>query len=138
MGTTNFDTVAAATFTGAVVGNVTGDVTGDVTGAVVPTINAYAANGAITIASQVAVITKGTAAAMTLAAPTTGTDDGVTITIASDTAAAHTITATTIGFNKADAAGDVATLGGAIGDGLAVMAYQGEWLVLNNINATIA
>lgn len=134
MGTTNFDAVAAATFTGAVVG----DVTGNVTGAVVPTVNAYAANGAITIASQVAVITKGTAAAMTLAAPTTGTDDGVTITIVSDTAAAHTITATTIGFNKADAAGDVATLGGAIGDGLAVMAYQGEWLVLNNINATIA
>ena len=32
MSTTNFDTVAATTFTGALVGNVTGNLTGDITG----------------------------------------------------------------------------------------------------------
>lgn len=32
MGTTNFDAVAATTFTGALVGNVTGDVTGNISG----------------------------------------------------------------------------------------------------------
>lgn len=94
-------------------------------------------DGAITIQSSIVVITKGTAAALTLAAPTTA-QNGTVITIVSSTAAAHTITATTIGFNAADAAGDVATLGGAIGDGLAVVAYGGEWLVLNNVNATLA
>lgn len=129
--------VSTAGFTGDVTGAVTGNVTGDVTGAVQETVNVYSADGAISIASQIAVITKGTAAAMTLAAPTPTTHDGIVIKIVSSTAAAHTITATTIGFNAADAAGDVATLGAAIGNGLVVMAYQGEWLVLNNVNATI-
>lgn len=121
-----------------VVGNVTGDVTGDVTGAVQQTVNAYADDGAITIASQIAVLTKGTAQAMTLAAPTATTHDGVVITIVSTTAAAHTVTATTIGFNAGNTSTDVGTFGGAIGDGLIVVAYQGEWYVLNNINVTLA
>ena len=107
-------------------------------GGVKPAVVAYAANGAISIYSHTAVITKGTAAAMTLAAPTATTHDGVTITIVSDTAAAHTITATTIGFNKGDAASDVATFTAAIGNTLQVVAYQGEWLVTGNINATLA
>jgi len=40
------------------------------------------------------VITKGSAAALTLAAPTAGTDDGLEIEISSRTAFAHVITAT--------------------------------------------
>jgi hypothetical protein len=59
-------------------------------------------------------------------------------TIVSATAAAHTVTAATIGFNAADAAGDVGTFGGAVGDGLTVLAYGGEWLVLRNVNVTLA
>lgn len=135
---TTSSTITAAGFTGDVTGDVTGNVTGDVTGAVQETVNAYASSSAISIASQVALITGGTALAMTLAAPTATTHDGIIIRIISTTAQAHTITATTIGFNAGDAASDVATLGGAIGDGLTVVAYQGEWYVLNNTNATLA
>lgn len=132
----------STTFSGPVVSaaGFTGDVTGDVTGAVKTTVSAYADDGAISVASQVALLTKGTAQAMTLAAPTATTHDGVIIHIVSTTAAAHTITATTIGFNAGNTDSDVATLGGAIGDGLSVVAYQGEWYVLPgaNSNATLA
>ncbi len=99
------------------------------------------ANGAISIPASGRVkvfITKGTAAALTLAAPTATTHDGVEIVFVSTTAAAHTVTATTIGFNAGDASSDIGTFGGAIGDGLAVVAYQGEWYVTNNINVTLA
>ena len=136
MGDTNFSGQVVSA--GGFAGDVTGDVTGDVAGAVQETVIAYSDSGAISIAPQIAVLTKAGASAMTLAAPTATTHDGIIIKIVSATAQAHTITATTIGFNAANAAGDVATLGGAIGDGLIVVAYQGEWLVLNNINATIA
>lgn len=117
-----------------VTGTITGDVTGDVTGAVTETLTEYADDGAITVAPHIAVLTKGTAQAMTLSAPST---DGVIIKIVSATAAAHTVTATTIGFNATDTAGDVGTFGGAIGDGIQVVSHNGEWLVLNNINVTL-
>lgn len=124
---TNFTDVAADSFTGDLIGGVK-----------LPT-QVLAANGAITIKSGVALLTKADGAvAATLAAPTPTTDDGKILYIVSTTAQAHTITATTIGFNAADTAGDVATLGGAIGDGLVVVAYQGEWYVLAKTNATIA
>lgn len=106
-----------------------------------PLVQVLADNGAITIPDggrKIVVLTKGTASAITLAAPTATTHDGIEIAIVSTTAAAHTITATTIGFNAGDTDGDVATLGGAIGDGLSVVAYQGEWYVLTNTNATLA
>ena len=139
---TNFpDGIAAdltGDVTGNVTGNVTGDVTGDVTGAVIATTEAAAGDGAISLASKTVMITKGTAAALTVAAPTATTDDGITIVFVSTTAAAHTITATTVGWNAGDAASDVATLGGAIGDGFTCIAYQGEWYITGNINATLA
>lgn len=115
------------------------NVVGDLAGGVKLPIQVIAANGAITIKSGVALLTKADGAlAVTLAAPVKGDDDGKVLSIVSTTAKAHTITATTIGFNAGDAAADVATLGGAIGDGLTVVAYNGEWYVLNNINATLA
>lgn len=101
-------------------------------------VAAYAADGAIAIRSHIAVLTKAGVNAMTLAAPTATTHDGVIIDIVAATANAHTVTATTIGFNAADASGDVGTFSGAIGDSLRVLAYQGEWIVLNNIGVTIA
>jgi hypothetical protein len=104
-------------------------------------VEAASTNGAIAIpdrGEKQVFITKGTAANLTLAAPTATTHDGVVIDIVSTTAAAHTITATTIGFNAGDAAGDVCTFGAAIGNQLRVVAYQGEWYVLNNIGGTLA
>ena len=99
---------------------------------------AYAANGAIGLYSHTAFITKGTAAALTLAVPTATTHDGVTIEVVSTTAAAHTVTATTVGFNAGDAASDVGTFGGAIADRFKFIAYQGEWYVVQNTNVTLA
>lgn len=103
-------------------------------------VQVASANGAVTIPARgrkLVIITKGTAAALTLAAPTATTHDGVEIVFVSTTAAAHTVTATTIGFNAGDAASDVGTFGGAIGDGLACVAYQGEWYTTNNVNVTL-
>lgn len=108
---------------------------------VVTQIQVLADDGAITIPEQgrkVVFLTKGTASAITVAAPTATVHDGVEIVVISTTAAAHTVTATTIGFNAGNAASDVATLGAAIGNGLAFVAYQGEWYTINNINATLA
>lgn len=107
-------------------------------GGVKPMFAAYAADGAIGLYSHTAIITKGTAAAMTLAAPTATTHDGVIIEVISTTAAAHTVTATTVGFNAGDAASDVGTFGAAIGNSFRFIAYQGEWYVLNNVNVTLA
>lgn len=98
-------------------------------------------DGAITIPDQgkkLVVITKATAAALTVAAPTATAHDGVEIVVTSTTAAAHTVTATTIGFNAGNAATDVGTFGAAIGNGLTFVAYQGEWYVTGNINVTLA
>ena len=121
-----------------ITGNVMLDMAQESYGGVKPAYAVYAANGAISLYSHTAVITKGTAAALTLAAPTADTHDGVVITVISTTAAAHTVTATTIGFNAGDAASDVGTFGGAIGDGFSFVAYQGEWYVLTNTNVTLA
>lgn len=95
------------------------------------------ANGAISIAPSTVVITKSTSCALTLGTPTAA-QNGTVITIVSATAAAHTVTATTIGFNAGNAAKDVATFGGAIGDGLTALAYDGEWLILSSTNITLA
>lgn len=108
----------------------------DVVAAVRPVVVA-SANGAIAIAPSTVVITKASAANMTLGTPTTA-QNGTIIRIVAATAAAHTVTAATIGFNAGDAAKDVATFGGAIGDNMTVMAYGGEWLVLNSVNVTLA
>lgn len=101
-------------------------------------IQVASADGAITIKSGNVFITKATAAALTLAAPTAGTDDGKTLTIIDTYGAAHTVTQTTPGFNAGSTSSDVGTFGGAKGDGLVLLAYQGVWLVVNNVNVTLA
>lgn len=103
---------------------------------VLPTVQVAAANGAIAIKPSVVLITKGTAAALTLGIPTTA-QNGTVIEIVSTTAAAHTVTAATIGFNAGNTASDVGTFGGAIADGFSVVAYGGEWYTLTNTNVTL-
>lgn len=100
-------------------------------------------DGAIPIKSGRVIVKKASACALTLAAPTAGLpsaggDDGKRLTIVAGTAAAHTITNSSPGFNNGGASKDVATLGGAIGDGLTLIAYNGEWLVVGSVNATLA
>jgi hypothetical protein len=98
----------------------------------VPTL-ALSADGAITIPlySQVLPITKGTAAALTIADPTSGTHDGVQLTFVSTTAAAHTVSnaAGSGFFSSGGSSKDVATFGGAIGDGFSIIAYGGKWYI---------
>ena len=95
------------------------------------------ANGAVTIQPSTVVITKASACALTLGTPTTA-QNGTIIRFVSTTAAAHTVTAATIGFNAGDAAKDVGTFGAAIGNGFACVAYEGEWYVFYSTNVTFA
>ncbi len=83
------------------------------------------------------VITKAGVDAMTLAAPTATTDDGLVITITSDTANAHTLTATGL-LNTGAAAVNVATFAAHAGAGLSLMAYQGAWNVMSQIGITFS
>ena len=99
-----------------------------------------AADGAIAIPAndKTFVITKGTAAALTLADPTAGVHDGVTLTIISATAAAHTVSnAAGSGFNGGGATADVATFGAAKGNNIVLVAYQGDWYVRSSVGATL-
>ena len=82
-------------------------------------------------------ITKGSIAALTLAAPTAGVDDGMGISIFSSTAFAHTVTATGL---LVDGAGHVntATFPAAGGGALDLVAYNGKWYVQNSQNITFA
>jgi len=101
---------------------------------------AYAASGAISVASQTAVITKtSTLAAMTLALPTTA-QNGVRIVITSTTALAHTITCPSAIINRG-VTGDpvtVITLAAFPGGGVTLEAYAGKWQVIANELSTFA
>jgi hypothetical protein len=76
---------------------------------------------------------------LTIADPVSTVQDGVKLTIISTTANAHTLSnAAGSGFNAGGAATDIGTFGGAIGDNIVILAYQGKWLVLSKINVTLA
>lgn len=87
-----------------------------------------AGDGAITIKSGVVMLTKGSAAAITLAAPTAATDDYKVLHIVAGSAQAHVVTVTGM---AAGAGQDVGTFGGAINDSTSLVAYNGGWYVLN-------
>jgi hypothetical protein len=101
-------------------------------------IQAGSADGAITIKDGFVPLTKAGVAAMTLAAPTATTDDGKILRIVATTANAHTVTQASDGFNGGGASKDVATFGGAVGDKLVCIAYQGIWYILDSLNITLA
>lgn len=133
MGVTNLDSLTlsgALTVTGAISG-------GSLAAGIQQPVELGAANGAIAAKTGVVMLTKAGVAAMTLAAPTAGTDDGKVLTIVAATANAHTVTQTTPGFNNAGTSGDVATFGGAIGDNMVVVAYNGRWHVISLRNVTL-
>lgn len=90
-----------------------------------------AANGAIDPIESVVVITKGTAATITIPDPQNW-DNGMIVHIVSTTAAAHTVAGTINGSSQ------TGTFAAAIGNGFTLVAYGGGWYVLSNINVTIA
>lgn len=106
-------------------------------GGVRATITAKASNGAIASAPGVIAITKGSAlGSSTLATPTATDHDGYVLTIVATTAHTHSFDFASGKVNGG--ALTTATFGGAIGDGLTMVAYQGVWYVISNINVTLS
>jgi hypothetical protein len=98
---------------------------------------AITGDGAITIQHATVYLSKGSAAAITLAAPTSGTHDGFRITVIASSAQAHVITSGVDGFNAKGSSG-TATFGGAIGDSVTFEADTGHWYTVATRNVTIA
>lgn len=99
---------------------------------------ALAASGAVPPhVGHTYVVTKAGVAALTLAAPTATTDDGIEITITSNTANAHTLTATGL-FQCGTSAVNLATFAAQAGAGLTLMAYQGKWNVIASVGITFS
>lgn len=95
------------------------------------------ADGAITIKNGVVALNKAGALAATLANPTATTDDFKRLTIVALQAQANTVTVTG-GFGNGSTGEDVATFSGAIGDTLALLAYQGYWYITGSHQVTVA
>jgi hypothetical protein len=97
------------------------------------------ASGAVVAKQGKLVITKAGIAALTIANPVAGDDDFNVLEIVSVTAFAHTLdNSAGAGFNAGGAGSDVATFGGAKGDNIRLLAYQGVWYVLAKTNVTLA
>jgi hypothetical protein len=111
------------------------------TGGVKNAVGAVTADGAITIPSgtKFFFMTKAGVAAMTLADPTATTHDGIVLHFIAATANAHTLdnSAGSGFFSSGGSSKDVATFGGAIGDRISVVAYQGKWYILDSLNITL-
>lgn len=103
------------------------------------TVTNYAANAAVTQKEGTVTISKGSAAAMTIADPVSGAqagavgDDGRELRIVSKTAFAHVFT---LAGGIAGGANHTITLGGAIGDGFTLQAIAGKWYLRPSTNAT--
>lgn len=82
------------------------------------------ADGAIGFKRGVATITKVTAAAMTLALPTAGADDGKELIIIDGSGASHTVTTPANGINGNH---HILTFDGTIGAVCLLVAYNGAW-----------
>lgn len=100
-----------------------------------------AGDGTVSIKDGREVISKATAAAITLPPPTAGLptaggDDGKELTIVSSTAAAHVITCSQ-GFNGKGSSG-TATFAASKGSSVTLVAFNGQWYVSANVGATLA
>jgi hypothetical protein len=108
-------------------------------GDLAPKVVVASADGAIPLTTgALIVIAKGSAAALTLAAPSGEVQDGDFLEILSTTAFAHTITQTTPGFNDGSTASDVATFGAEKGNSMTLIAYGGKWYATNLTGVTLA
>lgn len=92
----------------------------------------YSASGALLVRQGLHVITKtGSLAAMTLAAPTAGTHDGMELEVTCDTAFAHTVTCPASTFKNGGAAVTIFTFTGTTsGGGVRLRAYNATWKVI--------
>lgn len=131
--TTHQDVVTAAGFSGPLTGAVTGDVTGDLTGAVIQAVTNFTGDGAIGPDDLVASMSKGSAAAMTLAAPGAA-NVGKRLFIYAASAQAHVITITGLITTN-----NTLTFGGALGDSIELYAASATaWVVISSNNVTLS
>lgn len=96
---------------------------------------AYPASGAITQKSGIVTLSAASAEAMTLAAPTSGADDGKTLRIVSLTAFAHTVVGA-VGYSGTS--NKTATFGAVIGNMLNLVALGGVWYQRPSTGITIS
>lgn len=96
---------------------------------VTPNVETITGDGAITIQSGTVLLTKGSAAAITLAAPSS--QDGTTITITSTTAFAHVITVTGGMWDGTATTNTTATFPVVQGGAITLIAFGTDWYVLN-------
>lgn len=110
----------------------------------VTSVKAVTADGAIAVPPRntVYLCTKAGVAAMTIVDPTATVHDGVELTFIATTANANTLdnSAGSGFFSSGGSSKDVATFGGAIGDGITIIAYQGKWYIKpgEQLNITLA
>lgn len=104
---------------------------------IIGTIPVITGDGAITIANGTVELTKGSAAAITIAAPTSGTHDGIKIWVYAGSAQAHVITCSTDGFNAKGSSGTV-TFTAALGNSVLLHAQSGHWYTLVKNGVTVA
>ena len=67
-----------------------------------------------------------------------GGDDGKLVRLINTTAKAHVITVGTAGHGYINGGKNVITFGGAIGDYVNLMAYQGVWYTIGSGNVTLS
>lgn len=82
-------------------------------------------------------ISKAGVAALTLAAPTAGVDDGIAIYIGSRTANAHTVTTSGL-LQTGSASVNTATFAAFAGAGLRLVAFNGFWIVEHQVGITFS
>jgi hypothetical protein len=100
-----------------------------------PTV-VFSADGAITLtAGGVAILSKSSAGAYTLAAPTGA--NGAILILTASTAQAHVVTIPTAAAGGG-AGQDVGTFGGAINDSTVLVSYNSLWFVVSTRNVTWA
>jgi hypothetical protein len=104
---------------------------------IVGTSQAITGDGAITIQNAIVLLSKAGAGAITIAAPTAGTHDGILIEVITLTAQAHVITSGVEGFNDKGSSGTV-TFTAAIGNSVTLRAWNGNWYVVNANGVTVA
>jgi hypothetical protein len=101
-------------------------------------VEVFAVNAALTKTTGIKVLTKGSAGAYTLAAPTAD-EEGRRLTIINGSAFAHVLTATNlIDDGVTGGAKDTATFGAFVGASIELIAYNGKWTVLAKNVVTIA
>ena len=101
-------------------------------------IEVFAVDGALTKNTGVKVLTKGSAGAYTLAAPTAA-EAGHRLTVINGSAFAHILTATNlIDDGVTGGAKDTATFGAFVGASIELLAYNLKWTVLAKNVVTVA